>query len=528
MKQEPHIHCSRRPIASRRTHGARVFRSIGGLAIAACLVLVSANPVCGAEPISVQKFVEMESQWRRFGENGIQFVIEGRVSSMSAHLLRFRKCSMSFMAAEGVEFPRRYQRTESVQVDGGMDLLNGKPVFLVRKLTELRPDLDRFRSQKVKLDDRQIDRWYEFADVLLKRSKFYDDPELAKLASEIQVDALRIETRSLKRDDTDGLRKMAAKAKRLGAGDRFYLELVHRALWKERNSGVATVQLLGRIRRDLEGSNVALDPPQPQMATRYFADPLTEFQRANESDRKKLARILWTDVWMKNHLKKAEANGSNGDVIADQIDSEVPEQHDLAEEYRDKWLKFRTDNIGDAPRSAVLKLAGVYRDREENEKAEETLRKWIHEREVEWRSEGPLGTVRLAEEYLDLLEDRATAILLLRQAYARSGNDPEIAQRLRSLGVAIGGAEVAAADTPSDGDGQKVDSPIRVGMTREQVKRVLGSPDDRVRLASSGEVTEIWTFGARGTARLTVRFTRRLDQARPISKVAAVSRIDGK
>ena len=513
-----------------RIHGARRTRwtrSIAGLAVAASLVLLSGNSISGAEPIPIQKLVEMESQWLRFGQNGIQFVIEGRVSSLSNHLLRFRNCNLSFMAVDGVEFPRRLQRTESVQVDGGMDLLDGKPVFMVRKLTEIRPELERFRTLRTKLDDRQTDKWYELADALIKRSKFYDDPELAGLASEIQQDALRIETRALKRDDTDGLRNMAAKAKRLGLGDRFHLELVHRALWKERNSGLAPVQLLGRIRRDLEGSNVVLDPPQPQMAKRYFADPLSEFQRASESDRKKLARILWTDVWMKNHLRKAKANGSNGDVIADQIDSEVPEQHDLAEAYRDKWLKFRTDNIGDAPRQAVLKLASVYRDRDEGEEAEEVLRKWIHQREVEWRSEGPLGTVRLAEEYLDLLEDRATAILLLRQAYARSGNDPEIAQRLRSLGVETGGADVGANKAPSDGDRQNVDSPIRVGMTREQVKRVLGSPDERVRIASSGEVTEIWTFGARGTARLTVRFTRRLDQARPISKVAAVSRIDG-
>lgn len=487
-------------------------------------VAFSAGAASG-QVISIPAFVEMESQWQNLGENAVPLRVEGRVSLCSPALLKFRKCSLSFVADEGVSLPSKVPDSEVVQVSGRLQQHRGKLMFLVTGVKPLRSDLSRFRADRLELNDRDLKGWYALAGSVHQRGEFYEDEELIAFGREILGRALRIELSLLKKDDPQAIRQLAEKSRKLGLGDRAHLELIHRALWVERQTELDSTKLLGLIRRDLPGSQTRLNPPQPKLAEGYLQNPYVVYEQATDSDRRKLERIFWVDVWLKKLERSADPIGKDGNQIADQIDSLAPEMHDRAEEYRDRWLAYLSSRLDSSTREEVLELAELYRQRNQPDKTQEVLRSWIRTHELKWRKEGPLGLVRLAEEYLELLEDRPTAVLLLRQAYLASGNSPEIGERLKSLGVQVGGS-VPAGNQPADSDApEQVQSPIRVGMNREQVLHVLGKPDRTSRVASSSELTEIWTYGQRGTSRLAIRFTRRLDQARPRSQVAAVTRL---
>ena len=62
------------------------------------------------------------------------------------------------------------------------------------------------------------------------------------------------------------------------------------------------------------------------------------------------------------------------------------------------------------------------------------------------------------------------------------------------------------------------------GMRAEDVRSVIGGPTSRTRIATIGQVSELWVYGERGTSRLTVRLLRRSPRAEltvvGVSKVA--------
>ncbi|MCH7685260.1 MAG: hypothetical protein IH899_01015, partial [Planctomycetes bacterium] len=225
----------------------------------------------------------------------------------------------------------------------------------------------------------------------------------------------------------------------------------------------------------------------------------------------------------------ARGHSSNGMEIAAEIEKLLPEQQTLAEQYRERELSFRFSRVESSGRSEVVKLSKLFRDRNQQKKAEQVLTKWLAAKTKEMRKDGPAGLMRIAEEYINLMQDRQTAAKLLKEAYQLSPKSEEIKERLRLLGYVFRkGAwftAAEAAERPEDPVDQAIrDGRVVIGMTSSQVKRALGGkPTTITRAATAGVICELWVYGRRGTARLIVQFQRRVRRAEPEARVIAVT-----
>ena len=134
------------------------------------------------------------------------------------------------------------------------------------------------------------------------------------------------------------------------------------------------------------------------------------------------------------------------------------------------------------------------------------------------RKEGPIGLMRVAEEYIDLLEDEQQAVKLLQEAYRLSPESERISARLTQLGF----HRHEGRWIPLKQFNALPEDPLRkairegrvvVGMTAKQVESTLGAPTSTTRIATAGQLSELWIYGEPGASRLTVHLLRRSRRA---------------
>lgn len=500
------------------------------------LCLAGIGPAAAAEPKSVEQFLSLRDNWKQFAEVGTRFSLEGRVSSWSESLLRLRNCSLNFRAESDLTFPRLTSDSRAVELQGFMRMENGRPEFVVTKIEEREEDVTFVRRERLKLPVDDPEPWYEFGEWVRQRAEFYDDEELREDAIEIFTDAVKIARRDIENGDADGLRRLARRTQELDLGKRLRSELIHEAIWVERRNERPLGLVKAEIERDLSGYDKPLEADDTALRKSYLDDPLTVYSRARDAQRGKLHRALYADVCFEWIREKLENDYGNGLEIADRIDREVPEYHDVAETFRDRALERQSRQVATLSRTQAVALSREYESREQPDKAREVLENWIAAQEPRWRKEGTIGQVRLAEERLELLDDKAAAIALLQEAYLKSRGDSEVARKLRELGVVRDGNQWVRLDQAArDGDAslppaevraeQQATVPdpggIRRGMTRSDVLTRLGRPDSVARLVVSGRLTELWSYG-RGTQTI-VRFEQRLRDVASDPRVETIS-----
>lgn len=519
----------RRVGAHRKSSGAdrRSIPKHGIRLLAVWLVAGSATLVAAAPVKSIAEFVALKPRWRQYAEVKTSFRLEGRHSTLAPTQLRFRKCDLNFVAKTGSRFPKRIGKSQCIEVQGNMAFVRGKMVFVVEQLTVLSGDEDRIQQQLRRMLSSDYQKMYSLGRWTARRAEFYSDKQLADLAVTIVRQGVKSERRRLKRNDAAQLYKLAERIQGFNLGDDLRLEVVHEALWVERRNGHPLLALSKAIAKRLAGADRQLRPPQPKLQTRYLRDPISVYAMSPLEERKKLHRILFYDVQREMVESQAKADRSNGKEIAQELDARVPELHALAEEYRDGELNYRFQRIALAGRNEMLELSEEYRQRKQLQKSQEVMRTWILSWEPEWRKAGPAGLIRLADEYLQLLEDRPTAVTLLKQAYDQTKGAAEVEQKLNELGWYRQGKQwkntPGKSSTPgSESAGNSQPGVPLVGMTRQQVIAAWGQPAARVRIVTDGEINEIWNYGNATSPGTSIQFVHRLNQ---IPSLAIVSRI---
>ncbi|MCH7989213.1 MAG: hypothetical protein IID46_08695 [Planctomycetes bacterium] len=287
--------------------------------------------------------------------------------------------------------------------------------------------------------------------------------------------------------------------------------------------------MLKKMLRDLPGCEKPLKVLQPELKKRYEQNPLEVYHAAGNETRRKLHRIFYTAVVLRRLEATAKPGTSNGMEIAAEIETLLPEQQALAEHYRERELSTRFSQIESSSRSDVIELSKLYRRHNQQKKSQQVLAKWLAAKTKEMRKDGPVGLIRIAEEYVILLDDPKTATKLLKEAYQLSPESEEIGDRLRTMGYVL---RKGAWHTAAEAAGlpqSPIDQAIRegrviLGMTSSQVKRALGGkPTTITRAATAGDICELWVYGRRGTTRLIVHFQRRVRRRESEAKVTAVS-----
>lgn len=473
-----------------------------------------------AQVRSVEEFNKLKPQWNDLASKKQQITIEGRVGSISRTVLRLLKCDLSFAPEPGKKLPKINRQTKTIEVYGRLGNKNGRLIFLVRSIRERATDMESLRIRKLAIGQDRIEDWYRLADWAKQRGTFYEDQELLNAYTDAYQRGLLLEYSNLSKDDAQGRLDLAARGKQYGMAEKLRAEYVHEAyriLWKSARTKKQPdyKNLLKKMLQDLPGSELPLKDPQLERQQQYQRNPLSAYREASPGTRRLLHRILYSEIMLKTIEENARQDGSNGKAIAEEIEKELPERKTLATKYRERELAYRFSRVELLGRSDLLKLFHLFSDRNEPEKAVQTLTRWLTARETAMRQEGPSGLIRVAEDYINLMNDKPKAVKLLREAHQQSPESEEILERLRRLGYVFKNGKWLTVEEAAKIPEDPIDKAIRegrviIGMTSVQARSAMGGkPTTTTRFATAGDIYELWAYGERGTTRLVIHLQKK-------------------
>ncbi|MCA9055770.1 MAG: hypothetical protein KDA75_18150, partial [Planctomycetaceae bacterium] len=284
--------------------------------------------------------------------------------------------------------------------------------------------------------------------------------------------------------------------------------------------------LLSRIRSRFPGSENPLPGIPAELQTEYRDAPLKLYARASDDERTMLERLLMIEAALQMAQADLKADGSNGTLVAAELERLVPERPELPQEYREAEFKHFADRITQMDRAAILEFRNKLRAAEQEERATQVVRQWI-DHQLSRRANTPETTVDRAEFEFEMLGDAERALQLASSAMSI---DPDVrgGKELLDLmgygwhgGKAVKKSLIPAA--PRDPIEMAVEEGrLLTGMSEAQVRAANGAPQTVVRLATQGEVTEIWHYPAQ---RLTLHLAAsRLRPQLQVTKIVESSK----
>lgn len=501
--------------------------------MAAALIFVAVNEL-RAEERSIQEFNALKARWRNFAAIKQTLTLEGRISSIAPTGFRLRNCAVTFQSANGKPLPNLPRKTRTVTITGYLVPDGKRFEFHVTGLKERPTDVEIYKSKKRAIPVGKPEAWYALGSWTRERASFYQDDELHKLA----IDAFRTgvisEKELLAGDDWNGLLKLAAKVKALEISGPFsgsWVFEAHRRRWMAyRKSGKPTfVDVIKPLPEDLPGSLTSLESPDKKLAADYAKDPLGSYRKATPAQRPQLHRMFYVEIRLHEILRTALADGSNGLVIAKQIEDAIPERDDLARYHQERGLAHQLKNAGTLNRAEAISFAEMYRDRKEPKKANEVLKRWLKSRIAKRRGDGPFGLLLLADDYEKLLGDKKTAFAFANEAYLKNPHAKGISERMSRMGYTLRNGRWVIDDGAVAGVAKPAEKPekdpITLGMTQKQVREIMfGAPDSITRVATKRTVHEIWVYGTRAQTRQAIHFKRQYLEPPAQARVVNVTR----
>ena len=523
--------------------------AICNLLLPLALVLLAPAIATAAGAQSLQSFVELKPKWPEFV--GSSFRIEGQYSILVRDTMRMKNCDLPFKASQPIKL---LGTSKVVEVTGRLakDEINGKLYFEIDQIRQLPTDLQTLAERERAIARGTPMQWYELAEWAGTRGKFYNDEELLERALIANRKGLNLERQELKELTPAALRTLASRIPDLGLEDSLRLDWMHESYWLEWEAlqksapkvdltaeefDVAkdpVFQFLNRLDKDLPGAKTPpVEAVLPLLANEYRRSSVLTYHNASEAKRRTLERLFHIEIARAAISRITKPDGSNGREIADRIDELIAEQHELAEKHREAELVFQVQNSATLSRNQLGDLVQRCRDVKQEPLAKEAINRWLTRREMSLRKDGVTGLIQLADERLALLQDQPGAGALLLEALQVAPKNEDILERLKKLGYQeVNGqwvspqANLAAPNAPLPvANETDLDRFIRlgvpkIGMTPAQLLKCLGSPQSLTRVATSGRVTETWTYREGTTVRYSVTVERR--PSRGMAEVVAV------
>lgn len=511
------------------------------------LLLVPANATAaGAQ--SLQSFVELKPKWPDFV--GSSFRIEGHYSILVRDTLRMKNCDLPFKASQPIKL---LGTSKVVEITGRLtkDGNNGKLYFEIDQIRQLPTDLQTLAERERAIARGTPMQWYELAEWAKTRGKFYNDEELLDRAKIANRKGLNLERQELKELTPAALRTLASRIPELGLEDSLRLDWLHessRLEWEALQKSAPKVdltadeidvakdpvfQFLNRLDKDLPGAKTRVEDVLPLLVNEYRRSSVLTYHNASEAKRRTLDRLFHIEIAKAAIVRVTKPDGSNGSEIATLIDELIAEQRELAEKHREAELVFQAQNSATLTRNQLGDLVQRCRDRKQEPLAQEAITRWLTRREVSLRKDGVTGLIQLADERLALLQNQPSAGALLLEALQVAPKNEDILERLKKLGYQeVNGRWVAPQANPA---APNAPLPVanetdlerfirlgvpKIGMTPAQLLKCLGSPQSLTRVATSGRVTETWTYRDGTTVRYSVTVERR--PSRGTAEVVAV------
>ncbi len=488
-------------------------RGLGRSFIAAAMIAL-------VPPLDGPVEVEPGQLVRRPDLIGREVAVDGRIQFFQLHPGRgfdeilFKESSVAFRLPPKLRFSRApdarvvraigilHKEGDQFAVDvQSLQLLPEDEVRLAQGVAVLAPD-----------DVKNRKAWARWA---ARRAEMYSDVSLEIKARELEAQVLRIEANDASARDPKTALALAREGRENKVPEPLPSSLAHRAF--QGMARLATTpeeldQLASRIETFLPRSSrpvgtVDLNP----WLDRYQADPMATYLQAPQNVRNALDRRLLADVRQRSLELKAKTDGSLALKLAEDARTQLPDRPELAETLRNLGLETASRNVAALRRSEVLDLARAYEKSGQSDRGREVIRSWLQDqRENRLGARDAEGRVLLADQYRSLLNDRTTAVALLREAVAIDPESKPASEAFRRLGFRQEGDQwVEAVSSPSGEEADRrendpdaipeLDDPI-VGLTTDEVLSRFGKPDRRSRSITQGQVMIQWTYvGSRGS-----------------------------
>ncbi len=476
------------------------------------VVLPAAAQHASAAPLrsfTVEQFNESYKKWV-----GRDVRVSGRRSSFGPHQIRLLKCDVPFRSKFRLKKPQK--DFTNVQIDGRV-MRRGRNYFVqIRGFHVIKSDEQQFESRKSRMNRNSAAEWYDLAKWAEQLGRFYDDAKLLELSREANERGIDAGRRAARGKDATALKKLAVTAKDFDLPESLQLSLLHEAYvlmrQQAKNQGDFERAISG-VSRDLPGCETPLQKFNTDLRKQYESDPLATYEQTSSGRRKLLHRMLMAELVLASLQSELDKNFANGFEIANNIEQEIPEYRDLAQQYRKQALAARTREVATLSKSEILALKQDYESQQQPKKGAEVFEAWLEVRLRRLDSDDITGLINVADEFADRLDRPDRAAKLLIKADRRNADDPQIAAKLEQLGYRKKRGKWVSEMADEEEEKSEIELAMQKGllikgMTAVQVRKTLGVPLKRLRMASQGAISEVWTYETSPITRMVV-FLRR-------------------
>jgi hypothetical protein len=393
-------------------------------------------------------------------------------------------------------------------------------VLDVRSLQLLPEDRERLAAGLAPLAPGEITRRRAWAAWAERRGRIYDDKALSDTARELQTQILWSEAERPDARSPDAALALARRGREAKLNEPVPSALAHRAflaLRRDAKSPDDLARLAERVAEFFPDAKTPVPKSPPSLeewTARYREAGDDAYRQAPPEVRAALDRLLYGDLVQSELEARLAADPAAGLDLANRARATLPERPALADTLRSRGLEASASDVTRLRRVEAFELARSLEEAGRRDQAAAVRRNWLdHYREKRLAPGDADGRVTLAEDYLNILKERAPAISLLREAVALDPNLPAARDLFRRLGFqqrdgqwveAAAASATSAPDEPAAGG----DDPL-IGLTPADVEARLGKPDRRSQLVTQGAVQIQWVYGAGQRGSQFVNFLKR-------------------
>jgi tetratricopeptide (TPR) repeat protein len=261
----------------------------------------------------------------------------------------------------------------------------------------------------------------------------------------------------------------------------------------------------------------------------YEKEPDGAYRRAPEAVRKALDRRLYLDIVQKRFERQVVEHPDQALTLADRAREQLPDRLSVASALEAEALERMTDNqhLKMMRREELKSWIKRFEARNEPKRVEDLKRRWLTQQRARLSSTDAEDRVTLAGLYESMLNDRAAAVELLRDAWKIDPQSKETLNAFRRLGfrkvgdaweetnTQVGQPKASGAGAAPAARVDATAEPLR-NLTRAEVRAQLGEPTSIARSASQGELLEQWIYNEGSGRTRYVNFLFRAGMAQPI------------
>jgi len=476
-----------------------------GTVVVVCVCVLAARAIGFSQAEAVQvEAADLESRKDLIGQ---EVVVDDHVafyvdrSGSAADELQLKRTAVTFLVPRRLR-PPTTSRKSAVQVRGVLKRDEGRLVCDVTALKPVPNDIERLEQGTAGLSAKDFETRLTWARWAERRARAFKDDALLKRAKKVEADALRIEAyvKRLTVDAPQAWLAMAQDARRRQVPEPGPSALAHRALRAKlaAASGIADVKaIVQAIESFFPQAASDRDSARANLANweaPYANDPEAVYNTAPQHTRKALDRRLWADATERLLELQSTKDLQSAIDLSARAETLLPEKPNLAAQLIEKAARLARQDLSTARLAEVKALALLYREKlHQPDESLNILRDWLKIQSEKLSNTDAEGPLSLANLYDELLQDRVTAVELLRKAWRIDSKSKEIAEAFRSRGFHKVKDEwiestSATKQTPAAEKGLR-------GLTPDEVRLEIGSKPNRVSyVASKGQLIEQWIY----------------------------------